>query len=106
MMPESGQWFNLPGPEMDVAVSSRARLSRNLMGYLFPPLASKDQEEMAGEEVLKAFQKLPGGFKIVSLDSISPLERRILMERNLISQELSASPNKVVAISEDEKLSA
>lgn len=43
-MPESGQWFNLPGPEMDVAVSSRARLSRNLMGYLFPPLASKDQE--------------------------------------------------------------
>ncbi len=105
-MPESGQWFNLPGPEMDVAVSSRARLSRNLMGYLFPPLASKDQEEMASEEVLKAFQKLPGGFKIINLDSISPLERRILMERNLISQEFSASPNKVVAISEDEKLSA
>jgi len=105
-MPESSQWFNLPGPEMDVAVSSRARLSRNLMGYLFPPLASKDQEEMASEEILKAFQKLPGGFKIVNLDSISPLERRILMERNLISQEFSASPNKVVAISEDEKLSA
>lgn len=105
-MPESGQWFNLPGPEMDVAVSSRARLSRNLMGYLFPPLASKDQEEMASEEILKAFQKLPGGFKVISLDSISPLERRILMERNLISQEFSASPNKVVAISEDEKLSA
>jgi protein arginine kinase len=106
MMPESGQWFNLPGPEMDVAVSSRARISRNLMGYLFPPLASKDQEEMASEEILKAFQKLPGGFKIISLDSIPPLERRILMERNLISQEFSASPNKVVAISEDEKLSA
>jgi protein arginine kinase len=106
MMPESGQWFNLPGPEMDVAVSSRARLSRNLMGYLFPPLASKDQEEMASEEILKAFQKLSGGFKIINLDSISPLERRILMERNLISQEFSASPNKVVAISEDEKLSA
>ncbi len=105
-MPESGQWFNLPGPEMDVAVSSRARLSRNLMGYLFPPLASKDQEEMASEEILKAFQKLPGGFKVISLDGISPLERRILMERNLISQEFSASPNKVVAISEDEKLSA
>ena len=105
-MPESGQWFNLPGPEMDVAVSSRARLSRNLMGYLFPPLASKDQEEMASEEILKAFQKLPGAFKILSLDSIPPLERRILMERNLISQEFSASPNKVVAISEDEKLSA
>jgi protein arginine kinase len=106
MMPESGQWYSMAGPEMDVAVSSRVRLSRNLMGYLFPPMASKDQEELAREEIVSAFEKLPGGFKVISLDSISPLERRILMERNLISQEFSASPNKVVLLSEDEKLSA
>ena len=106
MMAESGPWYSLAGPEMDVAVSSRVRLSRNLMGYLFPPTASKDQEELAREEILGAFAKLPAEFKVVSLDGISALERRVLMERNLISPEFSTAPNKVVVLSEDEGLSA
>jgi len=105
-MLDAGQWYSLPGPEMDVSVSSRVRLARNLMGHLFPPLASKAEEEQVREEILRAFEKLSGGFKVISLDSLPPLERRILLERNLISQEFSASPNKVLVLSEDEKLSA
>lgn len=105
-MLNAGQWYSMPGPEMDVAVSSRVRLARNLMGHLFPPMLSKDNEQQVREEFVRAFEKLPGSFKVIPLDSLPPLERRILLERNIISQEFSVSPNKVVVVSEDEKLSA
>jgi protein arginine kinase len=105
-MPAAGQWYSLPGPEMDVAVASRVRLSRNLMGYLFPPLAAKAEEEQARDELLKAFETFGSEFRVVCLDSLPPLERRILLERNLISQAFSAAPNRYLVLSEDEKLSA
>ena len=105
-MPAAGQWYSLPGPEMDVAVASRVRLSRNLMGYLFPPLAPKAEEEQVRDELLKAFQGLGAEFKVIPLDSLPPLERRILLERNLISQAFSAAPNRYLVVSQDEKLSA
>jgi protein arginine kinase len=91
---------------MDVAVASRVRLSRNLMGYLFPPLAPKAEEEQVRDELLKAFQGLGAEFKVIPLDSLPPLERRILLERNLISQAFSAAPNRTLVVSGDEKLSA
>jgi protein arginine kinase len=105
-MPAAGQWYSLPGPEMDVAVASRVRLSRNLMGYLFPPLAAKAEEEQVRDELVKAFEALGSEFRVLSLDSLPPLERRILLERNLISQAFSAAPNRCLVLSEDEKLSA
>ena len=43
---------------------------------------------------------------MIPLDSLPPLERRILLERNLISQAFSAAPNRYLVLSEDEKLSA
>ena len=105
-MSDTGRWFSLPGPDMDVAVASRVRLSRNLMGYLFPPLLPKAEEEQVRDELVKAFDKLAGDFKVVPLDSLPPLERRILMERNVISQAFSAAPNRYLVVSEDEKMSA
>jgi protein arginine kinase len=105
-MSAAGQWFSLPGPEMDVAVASRVRLSRNLMGYLFPPLAAKTEEEQVRDELVKAFGALGPDFRVISLDSLPPLERHILLERNLISQAFSAAPNRFLVLSADEKLSA
>jgi protein arginine kinase len=105
-MPAAGQWYSFPGPEMDVAVASRVRLSRNLMGYLFPPLAAKAEEEQVRDELVKAFEALGSEFRVIPLDSLPPLERRILLERNLISQAFSAAPNRYLVLSEDEKLSA
>ena len=105
-MQAAGLWFSLPGPDMDVAVASRVRLARNLMGYLFPPLAGSEEEEKVRVEILQAFEKAGPDFKVVPLDSLPPLERRILLERNLISQDFSAAPNRYLVLSGDEKIAA
>ena len=100
-----GQWYSRSGTDADVAVSSRARLARNLLGYPFPLMLSREQEEHVQKEVVEAFGRLAGSFEIVYLDRISPLERKILLERNLISQEFSVSPNKLLLFTRDESLS-
>jgi protein arginine kinase len=100
-----GQWYSRSGVDADVAVSSRARLARNLLGYPFPLMLTREQEEHVQQEVVQAFARLPGSFETVYLDRISPLERKILLERNLISQEFSVSPNKLLLFTPDETLS-
>ncbi len=99
-------WFNFPGAEDDVAVSSRVRLARNLLGIPFPPALSKEQEEQVQQQVVAAFAQLPDDFQAVYLDSLAPLERKILMERNTISQDFCASPNKLVLLERKGILSA
>ena len=105
-MTAAGVWYSKPGPECDVAVSSRVRLARNLPGYAFPLMLTREQEEQLQQEVLQAFSRLPKQFEVVYLDRISPLERKILLERNLISHEFAVSPNKVLLVNHDETQSA
>jgi len=38
-------WFRSSGSDDDVAVSSRVRLARNLIGIPFPPTLSKEEEQ-------------------------------------------------------------
>jgi protein arginine kinase len=102
----AGQWYSKPGGDADVVVSSRTRLARNLLGYPFPLMLNREQEEQLQQEVVKAFSGISDAFEIVYLDRIPPLDRKILLERNLISQEFSVSPHKLVLYNEDETLSA
>lgn len=101
MVHPSEGWFSVPGAESDVAVSCRVRLARNLSGIPFPPGLSKEQEEEVQREVVGAFEQVPDRYEAVYLDRLPPLERSILMERNIISQEFAGSPNKLVLISPD-----
>jgi protein arginine kinase len=94
---ESG-WFSTPGSDDDVAVSSRARLARNLQGLPFPPSLSKEEEERVQREVIDAFAGLSEPFDPVFLDRLPPLDRKILLEQNIISQDFSVSPNKLVLL--------
>jgi len=99
-------WFSAPGAEDDVVVSSRVRLARNLLGVPFPPAMSKEEEEQVQREVTEAFEKLKGPFEAIYLDRLPPLERKILMEQNIISQDFCVSPNKLVFLGGDGRISA
>ncbi|MBN1836211.1 MAG: hypothetical protein JW820_10200 [Spirochaetales bacterium] len=105
-MSSLGMWYSKPGSDFDVAVSTRIRLARSLLGFPFPLMMGREQEEQLQGQVLEAFSKLSDPFQIVYLDRIPPLERKILLERNLISQEFSVSPNKLLLVNGDESLSA
>lgn len=94
-------WFSDSGAEDDVVVSSRIRLARNLLGIPFPPALSKEEEEQVQREVTEAFEKSKYSFEAVYLDRLPPLERKILMEQNIISQDFCVSPNKLVLLGDD-----
>jgi protein arginine kinase len=91
-----------------VAISSRVRLSRNLSAYQYPGKCPADQEAECRERILAAFRRLPsaGDFAIIYLDDLSALERRLLFERNLISQSYSIEKHKAMVLSGDESVAA
>jgi protein arginine kinase len=95
-------WFRQQGPDQDVVISSRARLARNIAGFSFPFQMKKDEEEEVKDRILDAVQKTkPTDLSIYPLDELSALERKLLLERNIISQEYSLLQNKILAMSDN-----
>ncbi len=101
-------WFTESGPEYDVVISSRVRLSRNLSGHRYPGTMDSMEENVVQDKILKAFSSIDmdGAFQTPVLETLSPLERRILMERNIITQEYSLQTRKAVVLHENQLISS
>ena len=110
----TGEWLKGGGAESDIVVSSRIRLARNLTNYPFTTRATAEQkgelEVVPSERIMKA--QIGEGTFYVNLNELSPIERMLLVERHLISRELSASEgdrgvaftvNEVIAIMVNEE---
>ena len=105
--PAGGDPANIaPEPPGTVVISSRVRLARNLSEYPYPGHCPADQEEECRERIIAAFRGLPNAkdFTIVYMDELSSLERRILFERNLISQGYSIEKHRALVLSADESV--
>ena len=91
-----------------VVISSRVRLARNLSAFPYPGRCPADQENECRERILDAFRHLPNAedFTILDLDQLSSLERRILFERNIVSQGYSVEKHKAMVLSSDETVAA
>jgi len=76
------------------------------MDHVFPPHLSREEEKLVCDEIVSAFRKLPDDLQVIYLDKISPLEQKILLERNVISQSFLTAPEKAVVVSDDWGLSA
>ncbi|MDP1797765.1 MAG: protein arginine kinase [Planctomycetaceae bacterium] len=104
----SGEWLRANGPDSDIVMSSRIRLARNLADYPFPNRASDavraDVEQLLRGEIAKS----PAGKKLqyVQIDALETLDRQFLVERQLISRELSENHGqRGVGISPEENVS-
>lgn len=98
-------WLADSGPDDDIAISSRIRLARNLANYNFPPAASNEDLKAVIENV-KAVCENCDAFKnyfFVELCDLSNLDRRILVERRVVSRDFVSrrSPSALV-MAEDE----
>jgi protein arginine kinase len=84
-------WLEASGPHSDIVLSTRLRLARNLQGHAFS-LRLRDAERVQiYERVRQAAEQhsdLKGGISF-DLSGLSPLSRRVLLERHLISRELA-----------------
>lgn len=82
-------WVAADGPEAEIVFSCRVRLARNLEDFIFPAWADNSTKKIVSEEILRAVEK-NNYFKearIIDMNRLSPVERRFLMERHLISVE-------------------
>ncbi len=98
-------WLDGSGPQSDVVISCRIRLARNLAQFPFLSRADDfERAEIANFIREAAFKNLTHceerqtDFKLdyddllyIDVDDISPIDRQFLMERQLISRELSES---------------
>ncbi len=81
-------WLTGDGPESDVVVSSRVRLARNLAGHVFTPKATREHRLAVLEACRQHISTLDASDRLVwiNLHERSSVERRLLVERHLISR--------------------
>lgn len=103
-------WMREDGPDTDIVFSSRVRLARNLRAQPFPMLATNQQSG----EVLQMVQGMMENdelqtidhFRLIGLNELDELQKRVLVEKHLISPNLAnESRNGAVILSENESVS-
>ncbi|WP_043931609.1 protein arginine kinase [Bacillus sp. EB01] len=102
-------WMNEDGPDSDIVLSSRIRLARNLSDYKFPTMLSNEE----GNEIIKRFESMIpssptrlGRMELLNMQDINPLQKRVLVEKHLISPNLAEdSPYGACVLSENEEVS-
>src|SRR5688572_6268412 len=87
----SGEWLRGNGPESDIVISSRIRLARNLSAFPFANRASAHQKTEIEAALRDRIAKLDFSPQLdyFQLPSLTPLDRQLLVERQLISRELA-----------------
>lgn len=101
------KWYYQGGNADDVAVSSRARLARNLSGHVFTSFLKPAEREALKREILTAVQELFPEFMVLSPQEMSPAARQELLEKHLVSAEFISEPfaGKSLCLSPDESIS-
>lgn len=103
-------WMKSDAPDSDIVMTSRVRLARNLKHHPFPLLATSSQslEVMDQLTAIGRSEQLAriGRFETFILTDLSELDRRVLMEKHLISPNLAnESRGGAVILNEDESVS-
>ncbi len=102
-------WMREKGPENDIVLSTRIRLARNLTKEKFPIIATeKDLDHLS----IKLKEKYNGSnfkeyknLQYISMSNLTDVEKRVLVEKHLISPYLARTHSTGVLISENEKVS-
>lgn len=104
------RWMKDGGPEDDIILTSRVRVARNLQDIPFPVL----QTDSHANQVIQAVQsslKSPaftplGRYELLRLSDMSAMDRRVLVEKHLISKDLAEQDKHgAVALRDDELVS-
>ncbi|MEK3719608.1 protein arginine kinase [Paenibacillus sp. FSL H8-0034] len=103
-------WMKGESPDSDIVISSRVRIARNLQSHPFPMLSTSDQSKEVLDMLTGLLQneelRTISDFSILNLDELDELEKRVLVEKHLISPALAnESRNGAVILSDNESIS-
>ncbi len=108
LLNHTSEWLKGTGTNSDIVISSRVRLARNIDKIPFPHWAGKKQAEAVIEKA-KALMENVDFLKSTSFLGMSELDsvdKQFLVERHLMSHELSQKPNcKALIVENNEVLS-
>lgn len=105
LVDNQGSWLE-PGINEAPVISSRIRLARNLTDYHFPNWANSEQNYAVWQQSKKLFDNIDSNYMFWKMSDLSVVDRDVLFERHLISQELAnKNKNSGVFVSPDESLS-
>ncbi|MCF7847502.1 MAG: protein arginine kinase [Kiritimatiellales bacterium] len=101
-----GGWLEA-GLDNGPVISSRIRLARNLQDYSFPGWANEEERVAIWKQLSAIFDSLDYGFVCWDMGETTALNKEVLFERHLISQELAvkdrgcgvyATPDECLAV--------
>jgi protein arginine kinase len=108
----SGEWLRGSGPQSDIVISSRIRLARNLADFPFIARATESDRDEVGNilrervTTLHEAGQFAGQLIYVDVRELEEVDRRFLVERQLISREhAEAEGARGVAIDPGERIS-
>ena len=108
----SGEWLRGTGPESDIVISSRVRLARNFSEFPFISKATDTDCAEVERRIHDFFLSLQEEGRVdakttyIDVNELEDLDRQFLIERQLISKELSENEGaRAVAFAADEHYS-
>jgi len=108
LLKQTGEWLRGTGPEADIVICCRLRLARNVQGFRFISRMDADERTACEQQIRSVIlqQRIVPEDRYVSLHETAPLDRKLLVERHLISKEHEDSKHpRGVAIDRDEQTS-
>lgn len=90
------KWLEGPAIDLDVVISTRVRVARNLENYKFPSLMTVAESDDLTKEVLNAIKDSDedGDYKFIRIRDLNPRERLVFIEEHLISPGLIQNLDK------------
>lgn len=85
----AGEWLRGVGPQNEIVISTRIRLARNIRGFHFLSRADADMRAEIANQLSAAIKHAPllKDFVQVDVEALDELDRRLLVERQLISRQ-------------------
>lgn len=102
-------WTKKEGPESEIVLSTRVRLARNFKDKTFPIIANQNQMlnvlDLMESHFRDEFKKSKDPIEFVKMNELSHIEKQVLVEKHLISPQLTKTNSSGVFISESEQVS-
>ena len=84
----NGPWYQDPAIDSGPVISARVRLARNIKKYNFK---AKLKDDKIKEMIAEATDALRGEFKVIDPSEYSDIDRRMFLEKHIISREFSTN---------------
>jgi len=95
-------WITQEGPQNEIVLSSRVRLARNIVNTPFPSYLSIEDAHKLINQVKEAVDRDgTQSYMLYNMDSMSALDKQVLLEKHLISPDLAKSTKGAALVSED-----